>query len=311
MDVDNLFLSPGDPTIMEYMRECLDTGREFDLSVLLTDPETEETNTTPPETPKKPSTDPPPTDKTPSPTQKTTIPLSIDLLLSTTPNSPPRPSHTLPYASLTTLPSLSPPGRATSVHSAAALLLQFLSTLSEPVVPYAMYNRCVQEAYHTFVAARNVIQHLPSERFNVFVYLVGFLREVLEGWRGRGDLGAERVAQIFAPIIVRTPPTTTTTPTSFSITSPTPPTLPARPATPTADKRLSKPPPPTPPRSLVGVVGGVFAATTLGGGVKAVAGSAGAGTGSGGGGGGVDLQSSLSEAASALCDIARIPTEGV
>ncbi|KAJ3024593.1 hypothetical protein HK097_006880, partial [Rhizophlyctis rosea] len=202
MDVDNLFLSPGDPTLMTYMRECLDTGEEFDIARLLADPDDGEAGAeSPPGTPVSSHSESPQTPSTTNPPPKTeTIELDISLLLQTTSlSSSTNPTSTLLTTLSTSNPSLTTPqpplslGRPTSIHTATTLLLDFLNSLSEPVIPFALYTKCVQEAYHTFVAARNVVGKLDGGRWNLFVYLVGFLREVLGAWRGRGDLGAEKL----------------------------------------------------------------------------------------------------------------------
>ncbi|RKO93184.1 Endonuclease/exonuclease/phosphatase, partial [Blyttiomyces helicus] len=200
MDVDNLFLSSGDQAITEYLRECLDTGVEFDLSALLSDPAA-------PPAPEPESLSPPPDDKVSADASRTSIDLDVDLLLQT--NTLVRETSLLELGSGDIPPSSAavrpprPRGRAAAVHSAAETLVAFLQSLVEPVVPPSMYMRCVTEGYLTFVAARAVVQHLPAVNYNAFVYLASFLREVVVGYKGRGELSADKLAQIFAPIILR------------------------------------------------------------------------------------------------------------
>ncbi|KAJ3286688.1 hypothetical protein HK104_008910 [Borealophlyctis nickersoniae] len=185
MDVDNLFLSSGDQNIAEYIRECLDTGAEFDLSILLADPDD-------PDAPLSP------TDSESSTLKVKNVDLDVDLLLKTTPTSRPPAQVALGSASDISSDAVQTPrprGRASAVHSAADTLMKLLGSFVDPVVPYSMYHRCVQEGYHTFVAARQLLQHFPSLNYNCFVYIVGFLKEVIASYKGRGELSAEKLGR--------------------------------------------------------------------------------------------------------------------
>ncbi|KAL2912761.1 hypothetical protein HK105_207753 [Polyrhizophydium stewartii] len=223
MDVDNLFLSTGDPVLTEYFRECLDTGVEFDLSVLLSDPVEEapeaESNDSLAEQQKHQQQD------TPSKTPDAASPpdagvgegdaagagaeeaeaeaeqaLDIDEVISNLSKT----SFGMQQPETVVVPPPRPRGRVAAVHSAADTLLRFLEALPEPVVPSFMHRRCVLEGYHTFAAARQIVQAMPTEHLNSFVYITSFLREVLANYRGRGGIDEEKFARVFAPILLQT-----------------------------------------------------------------------------------------------------------
>ncbi|KAI8923326.1 hypothetical protein BC831DRAFT_501480 [Entophlyctis helioformis] len=241
MDVDNLFLSAGDPSLCDYFRECIDTGVEFNLGILLSDPYDENMFAS--------STDylnmnassatmnvPPPLPPRPMLMQED-VSVNIDDLISS-----------LDKTSLTAihvrLPR--PRGRAVAVHSAAETLMRFLEALPDPVVPSALHRRCVLEGYPTFAAGRQIIQSFPPQHYNAFIYITSFLREVLTNYRGRGELDKEKLAQVFSPIVLQTvaadfksatlayaqlPPGSTGGSTPASVTT-SPPTAAAGPASP-------------------------------------------------------------------------------
>ncbi|TPX55598.1 hypothetical protein PhCBS80983_g05190 [Powellomyces hirtus] len=229
MDVDNLFTSGGDPAIEEYIRECLDTGVKFDLTVLLLDPDTaaaypeddpDDGDESPPEDlsrrtsaadtpPQHPSADAESGSRTPV-DKRDSVHLDLDTLLKDVPTP-----HTTTLLGLGSTTSLEPAthsvplprarGRAVAVASMAETLLRFLDSLEESVVPTSMSMRCTLEGYLTYVAARQTVMRLPPTSYNVFKYLVKFLRAVVENYKGRGELDVERLADIFAPAMLRLP----------------------------------------------------------------------------------------------------------
>ena len=204
---DNLFLSPGDPNLTEYFRDCLDTGTEFNLSVLLGDPFALEAEFGSSESLKEGQDV---ADKK-LPTTLEETPLNIDDLINTMTKSKVDSTLRLPRAL----------GQAVSVHSAAETLLKLLESLSIAIIPESLHRRCVLEGYNTFASARQIIQLLPSNHFNSFMYIVGFLREVLANYRGRGGLDREKLAQVFAPVLLYSQGNR-----SVNLTSPTSPTYP-------------------------------------------------------------------------------------
>ncbi|KAF9119900.1 hypothetical protein BGW39_011838 [Mortierella sp. 14UC] len=181
--VDNLFLLSGDQPTMTYIRECLDTGEDFDLSRLL--------------------------DKTPhDDDKKAGEPQGTSAAATDATNSPPAPASSAllsPRGSTTDLkPQIArpvsimngiPPKAATfglgenrGIHSMAEVLLRFLESLKEPVVPTEMYYRALEVANHQ-QAAYGLLDLMPPVHVNVFVYITSFLRELILIGGGSGGSG--------------------------------------------------------------------------------------------------------------------------
>ncbi|KAJ3017593.1 hypothetical protein HKX48_003458 [Thoreauomyces humboldtii] len=227
LEKDNLFTSGGDPSIEEYIRECLDTGVNFDMPILLLDPEENSPDSaddddhdgglTPPETPDRRHSEVDgeesrPGSGTRTPIEKRdSVQLDVEALLKDVPTA--HPTTLLGLGSTTALTPVSTAsvplprarGRAVAVSSMAETLVRFLDSLEESVVPTSMSLRCTTEGYLTFVAARQTVQRLPPTSYNVFKYIVKFLRAVVENYKGRGELDVERLAEIFAPPMLRLP----------------------------------------------------------------------------------------------------------
>lgn len=66
-----------------------------------------------------------------------------------------------------------------SIHSVAEALLIFLESLMEPVIPFAFYEECIS-ASNSAINCQSIITKLPPTHFNCFVYLMAFLRELLQ-----------------------------------------------------------------------------------------------------------------------------------
>uniref|UniRef100_A0A8C4ZMP3 phosphoinositide 5-phosphatase n=1 Tax=Gadus morhua TaxID=8049 RepID=A0A8C4ZMP3_GADMO len=66
-----------------------------------------------------------------------------------------------------------------SNHSVAEALLLFLESLPEPVVPYSLYQQCL-DCCSSPMLCKKVISKLPQCHKNVFDYLAAFLRELLK-----------------------------------------------------------------------------------------------------------------------------------
>jgi phosphatidylinositol-bisphosphatase len=88
-----------------------------------------------------------------------------------------------------------------SVHSVATCLLRFLDSLSPPVIPPDFAKRAL-DASSSATASKQLIAKLPAVHFNVFHYVMAFLRELL-AHAARNGLTAERVAYAFAAVLMR------------------------------------------------------------------------------------------------------------
>ncbi|KAJ9068326.1 hypothetical protein DSO57_1029940 [Entomophthora muscae] len=153
MEVEHLFLTPGDQHTMLYIRECLDTGDDFDLDRLLIDP----THAPPPLEEGVTSYDPPPID------------------------------------------SVSP-AHLDGIHSMAEMLIRFLEALPIPVIPFSLYDLCLEASVIGKDAAVQALETLPRIHLNTFLYITSMLKEVIANQQTRQDfLVAERLGK--APLI--------------------------------------------------------------------------------------------------------------
>ncbi|XP_030225503.1 type II inositol 1,4,5-trisphosphate 5-phosphatase isoform X1 [Gadus morhua] len=90
-----------------------------------------------------------------------------------------------------------------SNHSVAEALLLFLESLPEPVVPYSLYQQCL-DCCSSPMLCKKVISKLPQCHKNVFDYLAAFLRELLKNSE-HNHLDVNILATIFASLLLRSP----------------------------------------------------------------------------------------------------------
>ncbi|KAG0199274.1 hypothetical protein BGX28_007433 [Mortierella sp. GBA30] len=200
--VDNLFLLSGDQSTMTYIRECLDTGDEFDLTRLLDKPPQDATTGSD----KNASKDKDDQQKI-SPTKGHKKPKSKKKAANASKDEDGKEvaSASAPGSASSAAPSSQgsvsdlkpqiarpvsilngiPPKAATfglgenrGIHSMAEVLLRFLESLREPVVPTEMYYRALEIAGHQ-QAAYGLLDLMPPVHVNVFVYITSFLRELI------------------------------------------------------------------------------------------------------------------------------------
>ncbi|KAF9406552.1 hypothetical protein BGZ94_003065, partial [Podila epigama] len=215
--VDNLFLLSGDQQTMTYIRECLDTGEEFDQSRLLDAPhltadsqssnlktssagsnssnngkakgqkesKTKASNSKgADEQANKDSEDKDGTDKNASTTTTTTTTKASTTgksLTSRDSTTDLKPQIARPVSIMNGIPPKAATfglGENRGIHSMAEVLLRFLESLKEPVVPTEMYYRALEVANHQ-QAAYGLLDLMPPVNVNVFVYITSFLRELI------------------------------------------------------------------------------------------------------------------------------------
>lgn len=186
--VDNLFLLSGDQPTMTYIRECLDTGEEFDLTRLLgksSHDDDKKTSDAPEPSPGADTSNSPPSSALLSPRGSTTSDL--------------KPQIARPVSIMNGIPPKAATfglGENRGIHSMAEVLLRFLESLREPVVPTEMYYRALEVANHQ-QAAYGLLDLMPPVHVNVFVYITSFLRELVligGGSSGAGGAGAGSAA---------------------------------------------------------------------------------------------------------------------
>ena len=87
------------------------------------------------------------------------------------------------------------PFPASSIHSYIQVFLDFLSSLSTPVVPSAFLPSVEINAENIQSMSRRLLEDLPPVHYNVFVYVISFFREVLL-YREHNHLTAAKLARI-------------------------------------------------------------------------------------------------------------------
>lgn len=90
------------------------------------------------------------------------------------------------------------------VHSMAETLIRFLESLSEPVIPFALYQQCI-DASSSYQAARRIVcTQLTAVHYNTFYYLISFMQELLTH-KDKNGLTQERLVNLFSSILLRSP----------------------------------------------------------------------------------------------------------
>ncbi|KAG9291950.1 hypothetical protein G9A89_004888 [Geosiphon pyriformis] len=176
LNLDDLFLVSGHQPMMKHIRECLDTGEEFDLKLLLQQP------------PKAPS--PPPIgyeDDEATPNEHGKHLTDISILTA--------------YSENLTTPPQDGLGENIGVHSMAESLIRFLESLPEPVIPYHLYDQCLNVTNR--LAAHEVIELIPSVHANVFIYVTSFLREVICQNKKKDFARIEMLAIVLGSVLLR------------------------------------------------------------------------------------------------------------
>ncbi|KAF0973424.1 hypothetical protein FDP41_008128 [Naegleria fowleri] len=91
-----------------------------------------------------------------------------------------------------------------NIHSVCTCLIQFFESLIEPIIPGKLY-RLLMENYPNGDLCRYLIDsNLSSSHYNVWHYVMNFLREVLMNSDANG-LTTDSLAQGFADVLVRSP----------------------------------------------------------------------------------------------------------
>ncbi|XP_074658633.1 inositol polyphosphate 5-phosphatase OCRL-like isoform X2 [Tubulanus polymorphus] len=90
-----------------------------------------------------------------------------------------------------------------SIHSISEALLVLLDSLSEPVIPYNYYQKCLDHCTN-YPITRQLISVLPPIHRNVFRYICAFLRKLLE-FTMYNNLDVHCLASLFGAVILRAP----------------------------------------------------------------------------------------------------------
>uniref|UniRef100_A0A8C8DR34 phosphoinositide 5-phosphatase n=1 Tax=Oryzias sinensis TaxID=183150 RepID=A0A8C8DR34_9TELE len=89
-----------------------------------------------------------------------------------------------------------------SNHSVAEALLLFLDALPEPVVPFSVYQQCLECSSNESQCMRVISTLLPQCHRNVFNYLAAFLRELLKSSESN-RLDVSILVTIFASLLLK------------------------------------------------------------------------------------------------------------
>eukprot|EP01113_Clastostelium_recurvatum_P039045 TRINITY_DN5917_c0_g1_i1.p1 TRINITY_DN5917_c0_g1~~TRINITY_DN5917_c0_g1_i1.p1 ORF type:complete len:300 (+),score=81.42 TRINITY_DN5917_c0_g1_i1:395-1294(+) len=87
-----------------------------------------------------------------------------------------------------------------SVHSMAETAIRFLEALAEPLIPYALYDQALTSS-SSYLQCKQLLSYLPTVNYNVFYYLISFLREVLSYPDNR--LTPDQLAVVFSSVLLR------------------------------------------------------------------------------------------------------------
>jgi inositol polyphosphate 5-phosphatase INPP5B/F len=81
------------------------------------------------------------------------------------------------------------------VHSYAEALMEFLESLSSPIISHQLFPSGEIDSGNIQYFARRFLEEIPPIHYNVFVYVISFFREVLVH-REKNKLSAAKVARI-------------------------------------------------------------------------------------------------------------------
>uniref|UniRef100_A0A7R9VEQ0 Rho-GAP domain-containing protein n=1 Tax=Pseudictyota dubia TaxID=2749911 RepID=A0A7R9VEQ0_9STRA len=87
------------------------------------------------------------------------------------------------------------------IHSMTEVLISFLSNLSSPIVPRALFPTLEIDAQNIQSCSRKFLEELPPIHYNVFVYMISFFREALL-YRESNKLSAAKLARICCNCLV-------------------------------------------------------------------------------------------------------------
>lgn len=88
-----------------------------------------------------------------------------------------------------------------SVHSMAEVLTSFLSNLSSPIVPAALFPNMEIDAQNIQMFTRKFLEDMQPIPYNVFIYVISFFREVLTH-RQMNRLSPAKIARILCNCLV-------------------------------------------------------------------------------------------------------------
>ncbi|KAI8907876.1 Endonuclease/exonuclease/phosphatase [Gorgonomyces haynaldii] len=170
-DTDNIFAASGDPQISDYIRECLDTGIDFDEKQLFRDAMY----------------------KLESSPSKEIEPMPLEGELVDVDGFVQEQSKNAFFV---------PKGKTIAVHSFCDTLLLFLKALPEPLILPSLQKRIVQEGYLTLQSAKQVLGSLPNAHYYTFIYLMSFFQQIVQSYTAKTPLDPDRLANLLLPLVM-------------------------------------------------------------------------------------------------------------
>ncbi|GAA6030598.1 hypothetical protein JCM8097_006227 [Rhodosporidiobolus ruineniae] len=210
LGVRDLFCAAGESELVKAVRECLDTGDDFPLDRLLPSSTSSESLASPDSS----SSDKEHLKGAVSAIDQLEADIGSIALSSPGLDAPSDESSRPRSLSAASSAAPSPPapleeeddGRYAGLHSVADCVLRLLESLEEPVVTYELYARAVraertEEAYA-------VVQALPEVHANTLLYIIAFLRILLQQTTDSAERAArmDRLALVFSSVLLRPPP---------------------------------------------------------------------------------------------------------
>jgi len=93
---------------------------------------------------------------------------------------------------------------AFNIHSMAEVLVLFLASLSDSVIPTTLYHHAL-DVSGSFQTCRQLVStQLTAAHYNTFYYITSFLREILT-FSSSNKLTVDRLASLFSSVLLRPP----------------------------------------------------------------------------------------------------------
>lgn len=91
-----------------------------------------------------------------------------------------------------------------SAHSVCETVLEFLSSLAQPVIPVVYYTQAIDSGA-SYAFCKQIVEALPDVNYNVFYYLISFGRELLDTSKHRNGVTPDDLAFAFGQVLLRAP----------------------------------------------------------------------------------------------------------
>ena len=90
-----------------------------------------------------------------------------------------------------------------SAYSVAETMLDFLRSLTQPVIPIVYYGQATDSEQNSIY--KQIVEVLPEVNFNVFNYVIAFGKELLDEKKHHSGVTADELALAFGNVLLRAP----------------------------------------------------------------------------------------------------------